>query len=128
MTTAIVNPALGSDFAGDDDFDADLSYASGRQALAENLARGLGTPRNGLWYAPGWGYDVRELVGSTRSDAEISSGIRQQCLTDERVLQIGVSVRRQGGALYIQLAITDAQGTFIRTVLADALTVELLDA
>lgn len=125
MTTP-VNIGLGTDVSCVEDVDAEMSSVVGRDALAQALARRLGTPKGGLWYDLLYGYDLRQLIGTSKSDAEIKAGIKGQCLQDERVLDIAVGLRRDGRQLFVQLAITDSFGTFVRTLAVSSVTVELL--
>ena len=120
------NEDLGSDFSCVTDINASLSTTSGRNGLAEALCRRLGTPREGLWYDRTYGYDLRDLVGTTLNLPQATARTRDQCLLDERVIDAEVTFEQTGTTLTVTLRVTDADGTFTFTLDVSELTVELL--
>ncbi len=119
----------GIDFAGVTDIDASMSQTGGRRGLAEALARRLCT--QSLWYDSSYGYDMRAFIGTSTPAPMIEAGAEEQCLLEERVNDVHVTVTRttiSAGreALSVDIRITDEDGEFSFTVLVSALTVEIL--
>lgn len=83
------NDPLGTDLSLYPDLDPSGAMVSGIQCLAQALIRRLTTPRGGLFYDPGYGTDVRELIGeaiAAGDTASIEQSIEQEVTEDERVL------------------------------------------
>jgi hypothetical protein len=123
---------FGSDIGGVLDVSADLREVSGRQCLAEAIARRLTTPRGGLFYDLDYGYDLRRLVKAPLvRPAKIEDDIETECLKDPRVLNVDASVSTEsstgdGDDLRVVVSLVDAEGPFKLTILATELTVQLL--
>lgn len=92
---------FGSDFSGFTDIDENWSFISGdfsapkpnsATALTQALARRLTTPNGALWYDPNYGYDLRELVSSTRAPESVEARIEAECRKDRRVDDCNCSV------------------------------------
>jgi hypothetical protein len=85
---------FGSDFRGVSDIDANWTFGSGDSSaqapnsvtvITEALARRLLTPAGSLWYDANYGYDVRELVSSTKTPEATAARVEAECRKDERV-------------------------------------------
>ena len=145
----VVNPALGKDLSGVADLTPHMAESSGRQCLAEALARRLITPRGALFYDLLYGYDVTSELNSdiTATDVpRIAANIEAEFRKDERVIDAKVTVQFVGkdqvdaaragvvanpapgtqGVLVISAVVKDGQGPFTLTLAADAVTIQLL--
>ena len=129
------NQDIGSDFAGYDDLDPNLTQIGGRLNLLHALARRLSTRRGALgWLGDkDYGFDLRQFVGTSVTASVVEAGAEAECVKDERVLDARVSVSRtvesDGGAtLLVDVQITDDRGTFDFTMSVSNLTVTLLDS
>lgn len=81
------------------------------------IARRLSTPLGGLADWPGYGFDLRSVIGTSISDELIRQRVREQVLAEEEVEQAVVKVAsRDDGLMQIQIAIEDADGPFDLTV------------
>lgn len=119
--------SLGTDISGVSDLTPSLEVVSGRRALIEAIARRLITPRGGLFYDQGYGYDVRQyLSGITASPSAIAAGIVAECEKDERVDQASAAVSFIGTSLVANIAIADGGGPFSFVLSVSQVTVEIL--
>lgn len=123
---------LGTDLYCISDLDPAGRTVSGPEALAQALARRLQTPRGALAAIgddPDYGLDLRDYVGEDVGagiEAEVGSAVRAECLKDERVRDVDVTVAVSGRALTVGLRVASTQGA-VRLVLAvSAVTVDLL--
>lgn len=122
----------GSDFAGADDIDEELSVREGEAeelyALAESVARRLSTPRGGLWFAPNEGFDIRTLVGSTEDVDQASDKIESECRKEERVRKAKCEITVVDRESWqVKLTCTPKVGTtFALTLSVSRVTVQLL--
>jgi hypothetical protein len=118
---------LGTDISGVMDLTPSLTEVSGRTALIQAVARRLVTPRGALWYAPAYGFDLRQfLSGITINPSQIASGIVDQAEQDERVAGAQASVTFSGDRLVAKVALLDGGGPFVFTLAVSKVTVELL--
>lgn len=115
---------LGSDFAGTDDLDPDLTVVSGLRCLAEALIRRLQTAA--LFYDPTYGRDLRRFVNGTRSAYDLQRAAEVECLKDERAQRVQASVDFDGSAARLTLVVWTARGPF-KLVVAVGDILELLD-
>lgn len=89
--------------------------------IGQRLARRLQTPRGGLAAFGGpadFGWDVRQLVLSKMTDASRSTAqqqIENECLKDEQVLNVEVSVTGTGGAVAVTVKGISSAGPFTLT-------------
>ena len=129
---------LGTDFAGIDDIDADLSVTDGRIGLAQAIATRLGTPRFGLYYDGNYGYDLRSEIGKPQGAANrvTAHRIETETLKDERISDASASVEyvqvadapdQSNDTLTITLSITDDDGPFELVLSVDDVSVSLLE-
>jgi phage baseplate assembly protein W len=95
----------------------DLSFAliSDRRALAEALYRRLTTPRGGLFYAPDYGDDLREMLLARLDDSALfawKARIEQECMRDDRVdsVQADLTFYAARGVLLIEIEVTTPEG------------------
>ena len=108
---------LGSDFAGVDDLDANLSAVSGRKCLLQAVMRRWITSPGGLHYAPGYGGGIIDLAsGIMPSPGAIAARLESQALEDERVESCDVDVSVVGEVVRIKGTIDDADGPFPFTI------------
>lgn len=118
--------ALGSDFSGVFDLTPTLETVEGRQALAQAILGRLVTPRGGLPEDPSYGFDLRNVIGSVTPVTLIEQRVIEQVLDEEEVEEASCTVIRSGDRITVVLRVVDGEGPFALTVVADALTVDLL--
>lgn len=117
----------GSDFAGVSDISPTLREVSGPRVVAENVACRLISPRGCLWYAPAYGFDVRQFFsGHLKDPGSISAGVVEQAEQEERVDSADAQVTFIGNALVIRLSLVLSEGTFDYTLSIDKVTGKLL--
>jgi len=117
----------GSDFAGVMDISPTLREVSGRRCVAENVACRLISPRGCLWYAPDYGFDVRQfLSGHLKDTGPIAAGVIEQAEQEERVDSADAKVTFIGNALTIRLSLVLSEGTFAFTLSIDQVSGKLL--
>ena len=127
---------IGTDLYCISDLDPAGRTVSGPEALAQAIARRLQTPRGALAAIgddPDYGLDLRDYVGDdvgaaieAEVEAEVEAAVRAECLKDERVRDVDVTVAVSGRALTVGLRVASTQGA-VRLVLAvSAVTVDLL--
>ena len=117
----------GSDFAGVMDITPTLREVDGPRCVAENIAGRLISPRGCLWYAPDYGFDVRQFLnGHTGDTGAIVAGVVEQAEQDERVDSASARVTFVNSALTIRLSLVLSEGTFAFTLTADKVTGKLL--
>jgi hypothetical protein len=107
---------------------------TGPAVVAHAVARRLTTPRGSLSWAPGEGFDLRELVNDSLSLA--SSGplealigiVRAEVLRDERVetVQIRASFTEASGVLTLAISGETGEGPFDLVLAVSQLTTEVL--
>lgn len=126
----------GTDVSCVSDFSAESREVSGPANVAEALARRLTTPRGWLIRNLDYGTDLREYLGieyTSRVQSKIISETKAECLKDERVLAVSVSVDSfdtSGRTLSLRISVTLADGpfTFVLTVSALDANITLLAA
>jgi hypothetical protein len=127
----VATEELGTDLAGATALDVAFTLVGGHRALAEACIRRLTTRRGGLFYAPNYGTDVREMLAA-RLDATRLSGwksrIESELRKDDRVLAalVEITPNAQAESVAIRIRVTTAEGPFSFTLAASALSVELL--
>lgn len=124
---------IGTDLDGIEDLSPAMREVSGREALAQAIARRLRTPRGGLFYDERYGFDLRQFINEVApSTGYIAAGVQAQAEQDERVLRARAQVYQLGEMqerLRVDLTITDRRGIDFRLSLAVTdLTVEILRA
>jgi len=114
------------------DLDPMFTLVSGRTALVQALARRLTTTHGMLeWIGddPEYRHDVREYLGEDvgpRAEFVIASRVQAECLKDERVRDVDVTVAIADRGLTVGVRVASTQGA-VRLVLAvSAVTVDLL--
>jgi len=119
---------LGTDFAGVTDIDPSLTVVSGRLGLAHAVARRLTTPAGGLIDDPSYGFDTRLFVNATTKRSFLEGRIAEECLKEERVSDVDVTVTfdTASSTLVLNIALTTADDTFSLTLNVTSLTAELL--
>ena len=125
-----IDTDFGTDLSAVSDLEVTMREVSGRELLAQAIARRLQTPRGGgLFYDADYGYDVRQFVsGSTLPEGTIEAAIENEILKDERVADVQVDVRyfTANKNLKIYVAINDGDGPFDLVLDVSDVTVELL--
>jgi hypothetical protein len=80
----------GSDFKGVEDIDFNLTFWEGEAeeviALSEAVARRYLTPREGVWYAPDYGLDMRSFIADAVPLDLAQALIAAEARKDERVV------------------------------------------
>jgi hypothetical protein len=119
----------GRDLSCITDLGVDMAEATGRQVLAEALARRVITPNNTLLDCPEYGFDLTAYCNADidrRTLAEISQQTKAQFLQDDRVLDAVVEVSYVGDVLIVAATIVDGAGPFRLTLSVDQVDVSLL--
>ena len=125
---------FGSDFAGVDDLDANLSIVTGRTCLLQALLRRISTPRGALWYAPDYGTDIGAFVNTPTDPRVIQQAIESEILNDERVTDCRATVTLSeesdpssgGKTMTVTLELETGEGPFEFTVSVSSLTGKIL--
>lgn len=128
-----LNDPLGADLSLFPDLDPAGALVSGTTCLMQALMRRFTTPRGGLFYDPGYGTDLRSLLGEALTSGDGSSvgtDIEQEALQEERVLlaQATVTVNLATSKLAVKLDIQSSSGPFTMVLAVSAVTVTLLKA
>lgn len=96
------------------DLDPSFLLISGQEAVAQSIARRLQTPAGGLLGDSAYGYDLRGLVNTAKSLAEleeIRSSVEAQCLLDLRVDSVDVTLELlESGVCEITIELTLVDG------------------
>ncbi len=121
------------DYGNDTDCVSDLTFArrevDGETAMAQSMARRLTTGRGTLFYAPEYGYDLRQFLrGSVPSESVLNGNIENELLKDERIADVTVESSHNEGteSLSIRIQGDGAEGPFDLTLEIGAVTVKLL--
>lgn len=123
---------LGVDLYCISDLDPAGRTVTGPEALAQALARRLSTPRGALAAIgddPDYGTDLRDYVGADTgagAEAEIEAAVRAECLKDERVRDVDVTVSIAGRALTVGVRVASTAGALRLVLAVSAVTVDLL--
>lgn len=125
-----------SDLGTDVSFDTpDCPAVSGVQLVAEDIAARLECPRGALFTDPLYGYDLRQHIGETLTEAElpgIQFAAANEARKDERVLAASATatIERIGSPrqlrLRLALRFSTAEGPFRLVLEVERLTVRLL--
>ncbi len=111
------------------DFASDSAMVTGRQGLAEAIARRLVTTRGTLIDDPDYGFDVRDFVNDdidARGLALIGAGVEAECLKDERVVHAVAAMSFLAGVLVIAVSLIDTVGPFRLVLSVSDVTVSIL--
>lgn len=117
---------LGTDIAGSTSLDYALSVVDGNTALAHRILRRLTTPRGGLFYAPDYGYNVADLIGSTVPPGVVEQRVVEQMLAEEEVEDADCEAVFATGELTLTMRVVVADGPFALVLTADDLTISAL--
>lgn len=118
--------ALASDIAGVLDVDWALSTVDGFAAFAQSILRRLTTRLGQLEDDPTYGFDIREIIGSTLSQSVIEQRVIEQVQAEEEHLRSAVRVTQTADSVFIEIRVQAISGTGLLTLNASALTVEAL--
>lgn len=114
------------------DLDPTFRLVTGREAVAQAIARRLSTKNGALALVgddPDYGSDLRELVGEDvgpRALFELQARAEAEALKDERVLTAKASGSLAAGVLTLVLALSDADGPFRLVLAVSEATVQIL--
>lgn len=99
----------------------DVQVTNPAVLIGQRLARRLQTPRGGLTAFGGpadFGWDVRQLVNMKMTDGARSTAqqqIENECLKDEQVLNVEVTVSASGGPIVVTVKGISSAGPFTLT-------------
>ena len=120
----------GSFYAGSIfDFREDMGMVSGRQLLAEALARRVITRRGSLLFDPNYGFDVTRYLNDdidARELGVIASGMDTEFLKDERALSATTTAVLAADILITTSVIQDSKGPFKLVLAISEVTVTIL--
>ena len=119
---------LGTTISCVDDVDRNLTYVSGRRALAEAVARRWITDPGELFYAPDYDAGLRRLLSAQATGTgAIAARLEAEARKDERVEACKVDVTAVGERIEIIGQLNDAQGpfTFTFTLTAETTVLDL---
>jgi hypothetical protein len=123
---------FGTDISCIGDLDPNFNLVSGVACLAQDLAHRLQTPRGGLPYDAGYGFDTRALLNESTSSTSLAAwrhSIEAQCLQDERVDSCSATLvfAGQNNSLAITLDVdTSEANSFVLVLGVNSLTVSIL--
>lgn len=112
--------------------DLDFRLKSGLPNLAEAIARRYITPRGALWYAPGYGLDLRRYLNEAMTPElleEMRILVEQEAEKDPRVLLAEARVALEPGhRVRVALRLETDEGPFDLVLSVDRVSVEVLNA
>jgi hypothetical protein len=77
----------------------DFSRLEGKKLLKRSLIRRLTTPKESLFYAPEYGFDLRQFVNAdwdSEIESQLITGAQNECEQDKRIIEATVSVTERG--------------------------------
>lgn len=123
---------FGTDIATIGGLGKKFRLVDGLTNYAQAIVRRLSTPRGGLFYAPDYGYDVREFLNETDSaEARFSLEVNAaaECEKDPRTLSADAELTEVGdGDFRLRLALETTEGPVALVLNVERLTVEVLNA
>lgn len=122
---------LGHDLYGVSDLTSDMQEVSGRNGLAQSIARRLSTPRGRLIDDPDYGFSLPDFLNDDIAQddlARIVGGIQAECLKDERVYsaQASFSSPDNSGVYISVIQLVDGAGPFKLVLSVGDVTVDIL--
>jgi hypothetical protein len=117
---------LGTCIGGSTALDYALTKVSGRTSLAHRIIRRLTTPRGGLFYAPSYGYDLAELIGSTVPVSVVEQRVLEQVLYEEEVSDARTVATLANDTLTVDISVVDDDGPFELVLTSTELTVSAM--
>lgn len=124
---------MATDYGNDTECVSDLTYArrpvEGEEMMAQAIARRLTTVRGALFYAPDYGYDLRQfLKGSLPPTSVLNGNIENEVLKDERVEDVTVESTFSETEEKLSVAVQGfgAEGPFDFVLDIDEVTVSIL--
>lgn len=114
------------------DLDPYFGLVSGREALAQAVARRLTAERGSLFYDPNYGTDIRLSLNAAMSEAGIfrlRTAIEAEAMKDERVerARAEVEIEDSGQRIAVRLYLTDSAGPFQLVLAVTPDLVEILE-
>ncbi len=122
---------LGSDLSAVRGLDPSMALFSGPRIVAEAAVRRITTQRGTLFYAKGYGIDVREMLNA-KITAQVLGDWRSRILAeirkDERVLDLSATLTfyPQTGQVWIEVGGVTGRGPFRFTLTVDQVSVDVL--
>ena len=122
---------LGTDLSAVNGLDPSLALFRGTRIVAEAAVRRITTPRGGLFYAPNYGVDVREILNAKVTQQLLNtwrSRMEAEIRKDERVdtLSSTLSFYPQSEQVRIRVEGTTGAGPFAFTLAVTSLSVDVL--
>ena len=103
-----------------------MPTVSGRLGLVQALARRLQTPRGKAPWWPNYGTDVQQFLLAKVRPSVIAAAVKAECLKDERVESIDLTVTVDGNSMRLDIQVTDAAGPFTFTLSITEAAVSLI--
>lgn len=131
ITPSLTNPEAWADLTVYP-FGLQNRVVTGLPVLLEALARRLKTPRGGLFYDPGYGFDVRAFLNSRMLEENLyrlTTGVETECEKDPRVLRADVEVTIfDGNLIELEVRLDTEAGPWQGILRADSNDVQLQNA
>ena len=111
------------------DLDPSMRSVSGLRALADAIVRRLTTTAGALRDYPGYGFNLIDLIGSSKTKAEIKNGVEVQVNLEEEVEEARVVVSFSGVqsiSIHVAISIVTSDGPFDLTISVDDLGVDVI--
>ncbi len=127
----MADPDFGTELSCTNDVASDSRVVTGFRVVAEAVLRRWTTPRGRLIGYPNYGYDITQYINDDMDRRQVQgmiAGMQAEALKDERVTGCVISATLDdSGLLTFESSISTAQGPFVFTIAADAVTVKLLE-
>lgn len=122
---------LGLDLSATTGLDPAMTLVTGTRIVSEAIFRRLTTERGSLFYATGYGTDVREMLAGRMDQRRLDAWrlrIEAECRKDERVDTVAatLSFNPLTGGATVKIEGTTSDGPFTLGMAVSALSVELL--
>ncbi len=122
---------FGSDVSTFPDLDPTFAIIDDRRVLAEAILRRLTTTREGLFYDPDYGLDVRAWLNESLLPKRLyllQRQIEAECEKDERVLSADarLDLNPQSHTLTVKLVVDTNEDTFKLTLGVDQVSASIL--
>jgi phage baseplate assembly protein W len=122
---------LGLDLSATLGLDPAMTLVTGTRIVAEAIFRRLTTERGSLFYAPGYGTDLREMLVGRMDQRRLDAWrlrIEAECRKDERVDTVAATLSFDPATKIAKVSIegTTSDGPFVLGLAVTALSVELM--
>jgi phage baseplate assembly protein W len=112
--------------SGGRDLSPSLGESTGLKALAEAIVRRLTTTLGALPNHPDYGFNIDELIGTTKTDSFIRQQILGQVFLEEDVADARCRVERTTAGLSISIIVFSPDGEFPLTISVDSLSADVI--